>query len=323
MISILSVEEYVGCLADKAQLEQFNSFTSQPFVAVDFTNANTASLLNADFTELPAVPVIGINCNQELELVDLCCEEEQLKHLSQQITAQPLASATLVQLLRHNAVNDIQQGLFAESLAYSTLQHSAGFESWLGSQPTPKTSTSTDQPVLLDRTQQTLTITFNRADKHNAYNAAMRDGLCEGLLLAHADGTIANLHLQGNGPSFCSGGDLTEFGLSRDGGVAHISRTTRSAAWLIHSLNCTTQVSLHGACIGAGIELSAFANTLTATADAYFQLPEVGFGLVPGAGGTVSILHRIGRHKTAWLALTGQSISAETAFKWRLIDHIF
>jgi enoyl-CoA hydratase/carnithine racemase len=49
-------------------------------------------------------------------------------------------------------------------------------------------------------------------------------------------------------------------------------------------------------------------------------LPEVGMGLIPGAGGTVSIPRRIGRHRTAWLALTGNTIDAGTALAWGLAD---
>ncbi|MDQ6696224.1 MAG: enoyl-CoA hydratase/isomerase family protein, partial [Actinomycetota bacterium] len=53
-----------------------------------------------------------------------------------------------------------------------------------------------------------------------------------------------------------------------------------------------------------------------------FRLPELAMGLVPGAGGTVSLPRRIGRHRTAWLALTGASIDAPTALDWGLVDTI-
>jgi enoyl-CoA hydratase/carnithine racemase len=51
-------------------------------------------------------------------------------------------------------------------------------------------------------------------------------------------------------------------------------------------------------------------------------LPEVGLGLVPGAGGTVSLPRRIGRHRTALLALTRRSIDARTALRWGLVDEL-
>ena len=55
---------------------------------------------------------------------------------------------------------------------------------------------------------------------------------------------------------------------------------------------------------------------------AFFQLPEVGLGLVPGAGGTVSLPRRIGRQRTAWLALVGRRLAAEEALAWGLVDEV-
>ena len=79
---------------------------------------------------------------------------------------------------------------------------------------------------------------------------------------------------------------------------------------------------MHGSCVGAGVELPAFATRVVARPDASFRLPELGMGLVPGAGGTVSLPRRIGRQRAAWLALTGVPIDVETALSWRLVDAI-
>ena len=79
---------------------------------------------------------------------------------------------------------------------------------------------------------------------------------------------------------------------------------------------------LHGACIGAGIELPAFAERIIATPDTVFRLPEVEMGLIPGAGGCVSITKRIGNQRTNWLAISGTELSAEQALAWGLIDAI-
>ena len=68
--------------------------------------------------------------------------------------------------------------------------------------------------------------------------------------------------------------------------------------------------------------MPAFARQVVAAEDAFFQLPEVAMGLVPGAGGTVSIPRRIGRQRTAYLALSGLRVDAATAHRWGLIDEI-
>ena len=150
----------------------------------------------------------------------------------------------------------------------------------------------------------------------------MRDALCEALSVAEMDDTVEEVVISGNGPSFCAGGDLSEFGQVRDAAEAHLSRTTRSAGGLLASLDCRTRVQVHGACISAGIEVPAFADSIGAKPDAFFQLPEISFGLVPGAGGTVSVTRRIGRHRTAYMALTNERIPAQTALAWGLVDNI-
>ena len=110
------------------------------------------------------------------------------------------------------------------------------------------------------------------------------------------------------GPDFCSGGDLNEFGTLTDPATAHLVRTTRSAARLLGVVGDRVVAHLHGACVGAGIELPALAGRIVAAPDTRLQLPEVAMGLIPGAGGTATLPRRIGRHRTAWLALTGHFV---------------
>jgi enoyl-CoA hydratase/carnithine racemase len=142
----------------------------------------------------------------------------------------------------------------------------------------------------------------------------------EGLELALCDDSIEEVVLRGRGPSFCSGGDLDEFGHFPDPVTSHAVRSTRNAGRLLHALWPRVRAEIHGACVGAGVELPAFLSRVDADEGAYFQLPEHAMGLVPGAGGTVSLPRRIGRQRTAWLALTGQRIDARTALEWGLVD---
>ena len=62
--------------------------------------------------------------------------------------------------------------------------------------------------------------------------------------------------------------------------------------------------------------------TSIAHPDTLVALPEIGLGLIPGAGGTVSLTRRIGRQRTAALGLTGRTIDAATALDWGLVDEI-
>lgn len=275
---------------------------------------------------LPAnCPVIGIGeAASAPDVVDVLAETAaDAAEAVDAAAGNPVAAMTLVRLLRHNARVDAADGLFAESLAYSTLQHGAEFERWLATRTRRPAKPDPDAPlVLLAREDDTLRITLNRPHKRNAYSSALRDALCDALGFAVDDGSLGRVLLDGAGACFSAGGDLDEFGEARDAGVAHASRMTRSAGMLIHRLRERCEAHLHGACIGAGIELPAFAGRVIAHRDAFFQLPEVGMGLIPGAGGTASILPRIGRYRLAFMALTGRRIDTATALDWGLVDEV-
>ena len=271
----------------------------------------------------PPCPVISTSVGSTSELIDVRLESDQsLDALLEGIEQSPIAAATLVQLTRINARSSIMDSLCAESLAYSSLQHSAKFESWLATDKPNNVKQFSEQAILIDRSGDELTLTLNRPANRNAWSTDMRDALAEHLQYAFDDHTIAHITLRANGPAFSAGGDLTEFGSAQDAGVAHVSRQTRSPAVLMHLLSEKVTAVVHGACVGAGIELPAFARRVTARSDAFFQLPEVAFGLIPGAGGTASMLNRIGRSRFNYMALSGERIGAETALKWRLIDEI-
>jgi enoyl-CoA hydratase/carnithine racemase len=148
----------------------------------------------------------------------------------------------------------------------------------------------------------------------------MRDALVEALEIAVLDPDVAQIALSGEGPVFCAGGDLDEFGTAPDVGRAHLIRVLRSPCRLVHALAPRVTAHLHGACIGAGIEIPAAAGRVKARAGTIFRLPEVSMGLIPGAGGTVSIPRRIGRQRACYMAISGVDIDVKTALAWGLID---
>jgi hypothetical protein len=236
------------------------------------------------------------------------------------VGSQPEAAVVLAQTLRASEATPVASGLVIESLAYSTLQGGPEFRRWMESRSQKPRAPDAWDPVVVEREGDRLSVTLNRPEVHNSYNAAMRDALCEALALVAADETIRAVDWYGAGASFCSGGDLTEFGSFPYSATAHLIRVGQSPARYIAQLSGMITAHLHGSCIGSGIELPAFAGTVLTAADTQIRLPEVGMGLIPGAGGTVSIPRRIGRHRTAWLALTGRTIDASTALAWGLAD---
>ena len=254
--------------------------------------------------------------------VALAVPVSEIEQIAAAATASPAAAVALVQLLRLSQDRSTADGLVAESLAYSTLQSGPQFQGWLASQPSRLVPDNPEPAVLAERAGSTLRLTLNRPERHNAFSAEMRDGLVEQLRAAWADPTLDGIVLDGTGPTFCSGGDLAEFGTTPDPGTAHRVRSVRSAAFWIDRLAAKTRAMVHGTCVGAGVELPAYAHDVAAHPDTTFRLPEVAMGLVPGAGGTVSIARRIGRQRLGYFALTNTEIDTTTALAWGLIDRI-
>lgn len=232
----------------------------------------------------------------------------------------PLASAAFDALLDRTPFASIEEGLVEESLVYSQLQGGPEFQAWRAA--TPVTQRIPDaEPVATTRSENTLHITLNRPDVRNALNVAVRDAWLDALAVAHAD-PLLEVVVTGNGPSFCAGGDLDEFGTFPSPGEAHAIRIRTSIGAAIARIADRVTFRLHGACYGSGIELPAFAHRVIAAADTRIALPEIGIGLIPGAGGTVSITNRIGVDRMRLLTLSRQVIDAETALAWGLIDEI-
>ena len=236
------------------------------------------------------------------------------------LAASPHASLVLSQVLRCSAGLEANAGVWLESLAYSTLLASNEFRQWRLSHPIR--GPVDDTPYIdLRRRGNVLEVRLARPERRNALTTSTRRAIAEALCMAIIDLDL-RVELTGEGPSFCSGGDLDEFGTAQDVALAHAVRSAHGPAQVMTAAASQTTAFVHGPCVGAGVELAAFAGRVHAAAGTTFRLPEVGMGLIPGAGGTVSIGRRIGRWRTAWMAMTGTSVGTEQALEWGLVDDV-
>ena len=244
----------------------------------------------------------------------------ELERLGEVVAQAPLAATTLAQLLRVTPMLAVPDALVAESFAYSMLLAGPEHTAWRSGRTPVRDVVADDCPVVVERQGDVLRIELNRPRRHNAFGHALRDALLEALELADVDASISRVVLSGRGPSFCSGGDLDEFGSLPGSAQAHAIRMARSAGRAVHRIRDRVEVHVHGAVVGAGVEVASFAGKVVAEESAWFCLPELSLGLVPGAGGTVSLPRRIGRWRTAWMALTGSRVDLATALAWGLVD---
>jgi enoyl-CoA hydratase/carnithine racemase len=249
-----------------------------------------------------------------------------LQAIEQRVTRWPQTSAVCDDVLRAlDPQAPAFAGVITESLAYSTLQSGPEFARWLAERG-PATVPVIADPVLSRREGDVLHVAFNRPQRHNAFTTDARAALLEGLEVARLDPSVTGLVLTGNGRSFCSGGDLAEFGSFDDPASAHLARTRYSPALVLDEitrrLGTACRAVVHGQVLGSGLEMAAYCGHVSARPDAVLGLPELALGLIPGAGGTVSITRRIGRWRMAYLVLSGETLDAETALQWGLVDAI-
>ncbi|SFG27234.1 Enoyl-CoA hydratase/carnithine racemase [Novosphingobium sp. CF614] len=271
---------------------------------------------------LPSCPVIGIGAPDHplaARLDAVVDERFDPDAVVRAAARQPLAAATAAQVLRLLPALPLEQGLTVESLAYAMLQGSEAHRAWIAARPRDERVPPTGR-VMLAREEDDLVVVLNRPEAGNAIDRAMRDGLHEAFALANADPTIARVLLRAQGKAFSLGAELAEFGTTTDPATAHRIRCHTLPAR--EALRCADRLEVHvdGACVGAGLELAAFARRVTATARAWFQLPELAMGILPGAGGCVSLTRRIGRQRTLLMILSGRRIGARQALDWGLVD---
>ena len=287
--------------------------------------ADAAALCEA-LASLPCV-VVGVVAGERApltELYDVVLEPDDpaLPAILETTATNPHAASALAVLLRGSEARSTGEGLAAESAVYSTLQAGPEFAAWRAATPVHSRADTDHPTVRVERTGDQLLVALSRPEVHNAFSTRMRDELLAALELAAADPSISDVVLTGDGPSFCSGGDLDEFGSRPDPATAHLVRLARSVGRALATISDRVTARVHGACMGSGIELPAFAGRVIARPDTRIALPEVGMGLIPGAGGTVSLPRRIGRQRTALLALSRATIDAETALQWGLVDEV-
>lgn len=248
--------------------------------------------------------------------------EARLKDIAANARTNPIATGMLARLLRLGDGLPFDTALEMESLAYSALLGGPEFAAWRSSAGLGSDIPTSPQPVRYERDDDRVTLTLASPVNRNAMTATMRDALFEALANVLDDPRQPSLVLRGEGRCFSTGGHLPEFGSATNLARAHVIRVQRSAARLLHQLGPRAEARIHGACIGSGIEVPAAAAYRVAARDTFVRLPELGMGLIPGAGGTVTLTRAVGRHRLFWLVLGGFRLRAEQGLTWGLFHDL-
>ncbi|MFY9557056.1 MAG: enoyl-CoA hydratase/isomerase family protein [Blastocatellia bacterium] len=176
-------------------------------------------------------------------------------------------------------------------------------------------------PLILSRREgAVLTLTLNRPDKSNSLHPDIVQQLSAALMSAEADTGLSVVVLTGAGSSFSAGLDLellSSWGPEQKLGYLEKVMSMFRRLW---SLKQPVIAAVNGAAIAGGFDLAAFCDIRLAAKEAVFGQAEINLGLT-------QIIHplykSIGLSRAKELAMTGQNISADEAFRIGLVNHVY
>lgn len=175
-----------------------------------------------------------------------------------------------------------------------------------------------------------VTVTINRPDKLNAISPQVTSMFWEAARRLGDREDLRVMVITAVGRYFTAGIDLAHIPGDRRGGkipsdVAY-RREYRQHHLLYDEFEAIEKpiiLAAQGPCLGAGVEMAASCDFRLAAESAYFQLPEIQLGVLPGSGGTSRVTRLVGPHWGKWLAMAGQRVGAEQARSIGLVHDVY
>ena len=166
-----------------------------------------------------------------------------------------------------------------------------------------------------------LTITLNRPDVLNAFNADLHRALSAALTDAQADDVRAVV-ITGAGRGFCVGQDLTEF-REAPGDIGERLRGNYHPNILaLRRLEKPVLAAVNGPAAGAGLSFACACDLRLAAAGATFVPAFINIGLVPDSGGTYFVRRLLGTARAFEWMTSGRRLSAVEALEWGLVSEV-
>jgi enoyl-CoA hydratase len=173
---------------------------------------------------------------------------------------------------------------------------------------------------VIDRTAW---ITIDRPDKLNALNRQTVGEIASAAAGAVRDPGVGVLVVTGAGPkAFVAGADIAEMAALDAGAAQEFAHELSRAFDVLERSPKPVLAAINGFALGGGCELALACHLRLAADSAKFGQPEVGLGLIPGAGGTQRLPRLIGRGRALDLILSGEMIDAAEAFRVGLIERV-
>jgi enoyl-CoA hydratase/carnithine racemase len=166
-------------------------------------------------------------------------------------------------------------------------------------------------------------VTVNRPKVLNALNTPTWTDLQAAFEEARADTSVHGVILTGAGDkAFIAGADISELAHVDAYEAEESSRFGQGVLDLIENLGKPVIAAINGFALGGGCETAMACTIRIAVEHAKFGQPEVKLGLLPGGGGTQRLPRLVGKGRALQLILTGETISAQEAYRIGLVNEV-
>src|SRR5712691_2149582 len=166
-------------------------------------------------------------------------------------------------------------------------------------------------------------VTLNRPKVLNALNKRTWEDLKAAFEDAQDDAAVRGVILTGAGDkAFIAGADISELAEITAVEAQKSSRFGQSVLDLIENLGKPVIAAINGFALGGGCETAMACTIRLASEKARFGQPEVALGLLPGGGGTQRLPRLVGKGRALQLILSGETISAQEAYRIGLVNEL-
>lgn len=169
-----------------------------------------------------------------------------------------------------------------------------------------------------------LKITVNRETKLNALNQKTLEELGNAIQRAYDEPEVRGVLLTGAGTkAFVAGADISEFSVLNSMNGRKFAEAGQEVMAKFENCPKPVVAVVNGYALGGGCELAMACHIRFAATEAFFGLPEVKLGIIPGYGGTQRLPMLVGKAKAFELILSGEMVNAEEALRIGLVNHVY